>query len=134
MRVAQYVVPRAPGDREDGECVVTTFGPGQGGTVEANVERWVRQFQPDEVSKADRAARDVAGMHVTTVEVDGTYRGMGAPNTPAPPEAKRRHRMIGAVVESPGGMWFFKLTGPDATVKAARSSFSWMIDSLKPGS
>jgi hypothetical protein len=42
--------------------------------------------------------------------------------------------MIGAVVESPGGMWFFKLTGPDATVKAARSSFSWMIDSLKPGS
>jgi hypothetical protein len=36
-------------------------------------------------------------------------------------------RLLAAVVEGTGGPWFFKLTGPDATVQAARDPFLAMI-------
>jgi hypothetical protein len=46
MRVAQYKITAAPGDHEDAECAVTTFGADQGGPVEGNIERWIDQFDP----------------------------------------------------------------------------------------
>src|SRR5437870_13535974 len=36
MRKASFIVPRAPGDSEDGELTVFYFGPGQGGSIDAN--------------------------------------------------------------------------------------------------
>src|SRR5213080_390657 len=48
MRAATYSVPPAPGDRAGGEVVINYFGPGQGGSVDANIERWKSQMQgPD---------------------------------------------------------------------------------------
>src|SRR5262249_45098945 len=44
MRKAQYRIPKAAGDAEDGECAVFYFGAGQGGDVKANVDRWAGQF------------------------------------------------------------------------------------------
>src|ERR1700704_1901997 len=41
MRLAQYKLPKADGDSEDALLIVYYFGPGQGGTPEANIERWV---------------------------------------------------------------------------------------------
>ncbi len=43
MRAATYSIPTAPGDQGVAECVVNFFGPGQGGGIEANVERWKGQ-------------------------------------------------------------------------------------------
>jgi len=44
MRAATYVVPAASGDAEGGECAVFYFGNDQGGSIDANIERWVAQF------------------------------------------------------------------------------------------
>jgi hypothetical protein len=44
MRVAQFALPRAAGDAQDAELVLYYFG-GTGGTVEANIDRWVAQMQ-----------------------------------------------------------------------------------------
>ena len=46
--------------------------------------------------------------------------------------SKKGWRMTAAIVESPKGMYFFKLTGPDPTVKAARAAFDAMLDTLTP--
>src|SRR4029450_1774603 len=47
MRVAQFAIPHAAADASDAELVVYYFG-GSGGTVEANIERWIGQMQqPD---------------------------------------------------------------------------------------
>src|SRR5579872_5132659 len=43
LRLAQFTVPKAPGDAEDGEFVVFFFGGATGGT-DANVQRWINQF------------------------------------------------------------------------------------------
>jgi hypothetical protein len=45
MRVVTYTVPSAEGDPEPGECAVFYFGNDQGGGVDANIERWVTQFE-----------------------------------------------------------------------------------------
>jgi hypothetical protein len=132
MRVANYVIPKKDGDSEDAECVVTTFGPGQGGTVDANVDRWVRQFEPSSAKVEQKQVRDVGPMHVTTVEIAGVYKGMTMPGS-QPGAAKKSYRMIGAVVETPKGLYFFKVTGPDATVHDAAPAFDKLIDSLKLG-
>ena len=76
MRVAQFSVPRSAGDAQDGELVVYYFG-GAGGTIEANIDRWVAQMQqPDgrpSSAVAKRQSRTVNGLKVTLVDVPGTY-------------------------------------------------------------
>jgi hypothetical protein len=130
MRVAEYVVPRAAGDVADAECTVITFGPTQGGSVSDNVDRWVRQFNP--LSGAPtRAARRVGGMDVTRVEVAGSYHPMAVPGAPASSATEPGARLVGAIVEAPSGLWFFKLTGPDATVRAAASELDALVDSAR---
>lgn len=128
MRQGEYVIPKSGGDTEDAECVVTTFGPGQGGTIEMNLDRWIRQFSADDGTKLEKNEERVAGMRVSEVTLSGTYRGMGM--TGQQQDAKQHQRMLGAIVDSPSGLWFFKVTGPDATVKAAEPAFHALIRSI----
>jgi len=129
MRVAEYAVPRAAGDAADAECTVITFGPSQGGSVEDNVGRWVRQFNP--LSGAPmKLTRQVGGLNVTKVEVAGSYHPMMMPGA-TEPSTQQGSRLIGAIVEAPSGLWFFKLTGPDASVRAASAEFDTLVGSLR---
>jgi hypothetical protein len=134
MRVATYRIPAAKGDAEPGELAIFYFGQGQGGGVDANVKRWVGQFQkPDGAPIPEKEAKtkkdSINGLPVTTVDVKGTYAGGGpmmGPSTPKP-----GYRLLGAIVEGPEGAIFFKLTGPEKTVAAADKSFRKMLDSVK---
>lgn len=133
MRKAQYVLPRAEGDSEDGELAVFYFGLGQGGSVEANIDRWIGQIsQPDGSSSKDRAKtskREVTGLPVTLVDVSGTYSaGMMSPGPP-----KAGYRMLAAVVETSEGPWFFKLVGPEKTIAKWAPSFDYFINSFRKG-
>jgi hypothetical protein len=121
MRLAQASVP---GPRGPAQLGVFFFGPGSGGSAEDNVSRWIGQFD----SPAAAPRRDTFsshGLRITTVEVAGTMKpsamGMG------PATAQPGWRLLGAVVEGPGGPWFFKLAGPDATVAGARDAFLRML-------
>ncbi len=131
--MAQYVVPRVGSDPEDAECVVMTFGPRQGGTVEENVKRWLDQFKPA-LPTPRRMNIDINGMHVTFVEVTGTFSGNLMPNgqNVVMPRSKPGWRLVGAIVESPSGLWFFKLTGPDLTVRSGAREFEDMVRSAHP--
>lgn len=133
MRQAQYLLPRAEGDGEDAELVVFHF-PGQGGSVQANIARWIGQMsRPDGSPASDDATlseKMVRGQKVTLLEVDGTYKsgGMG-PMTQA--VSKPGYRMQAAIIETAGGPWFFKLTGPVATVEKWSDSWAEFVDSLQ---
>ena len=130
MRAATYSVPAAPGDHEDGECAVYYFGPGQGGAVDANLKRWIGQFQDGEKT-AKTGKRNIHGLNVTTVEVSGSYTGMGGPMAPAQ-TTKPNYRLHGAIVEAPQGSVFFKFTGPAKTVAANQKKFDEMLNSVAP--
>src|SRR5437879_7473373 len=48
MRVAQYKLAKAEGDPEDASLALYYFGATQGGTSQANIDRWIGQMQqPD---------------------------------------------------------------------------------------
>lgn len=137
MRAATYRLPAAKGDAEGAELAVFHFGAGQGGDVDANVRRWLSQFQrPDGSPVVDADARrkteTMQGLKVTTVDVQGTYSSggmMGGPVTPRP-----GWRLLGAIVEGgPQGPVFFKLTGPARTVAAAQKDFRALLQGLRKG-
>jgi hypothetical protein len=43
------------------------------------------------------------------------------------------YRLLGAIVEGPGGLIFFKFTGPAPTVAAAQAEFDALVASIVPG-
>src|SRR5262245_59238925 len=77
MRAATYSMSLAAGDRGVAECIVNYFGPGQGGSVEANIERWKGQMLgPDGKPAAARIEnRKVHGVPVVVIDSSGTYTG-----------------------------------------------------------
>ncbi len=132
MRAASFEVPPAAGDPEAGDLGVFYFGPTQGGSLEQNVKRWRDSFPDVAEDKVKRSQRNPSGLLQHLVEIeDGTYSsGMpGAPKTP-----KAGYALLGAIVEAPTGNYYFKLTGPKATVAAARPKFLSLLDSVKPKS
>jgi hypothetical protein len=133
MRLATYTVPPAQGDQDPGECGVYYFGVGQGGSVQANMDRWIGQFQqPDgKASKATvKNGTAGGGLKLTTVDVSGAYTGMGGPRALQGPP-KPGYRLLGAIVEGPQGSIFFKFTGPANTAAQNQSAFLKMLASIK---
>lgn len=132
MRAATYSIPLAPGDRGVAECVVNYFGPGQGGGVDANIERWKAQVHgPDgKPAPAKVEKRTVRGVPIVVVDSSGAYAGMGGPmvtsGKPLP-----GYRLLGAIVEGSGGAVFFKLTGPAKTIAAHEKNFRQLLDSIQ---
>ncbi len=131
MRAATYQVPLASGDHGAAECVVYFFGQGQGGPIDLNMERWNGQFRtPDgKVAPAEIQKRTVHGLPVTTIDVSGTYSGMSGPL--GEPTAVPDYRLLGAILENPGGNVFLKFTGPRRTVTANQAVFERLLGSFE---
>ena len=117
---------------EGGAALLTVFffGAGGGGGIEANLQRWAGQIEVKARTVPARQSFEVGGHSVSTISVEGTLlpsRMGGGPSEPVPGS-----KLVGAVVEGPGGPWFFKLTGPAATVSGAEPAFDAMLRSVRP--
>jgi hypothetical protein len=126
MRAATYLIPAAAGDGEDAECAVFL---NIGGGVQANIDRWVGQFEKTDGPPIQKHVT-INGLPVVTVDVSGTFKG-GGPMMGQSSGPKASYRLLGAIAEAPGGEVFFKLTGPGKTVAAAQNDFLAMLKSLK---
>jgi hypothetical protein len=133
MRVAQYALGRAAGDAEDAELIVYYFG-GSGGSVEANLDRWLGQMeQPDgRASKAVAQTTSLVanGLKVTVLDVSGRYVAEVMPGSPQR-HNKPGFRMKAAVIETPKGPYFVKLTGPAKTVERWDASVAGFLKSAR---
>ena len=122
-----------PGPAGEATLGIFFFGPGQGGSVEANIERWFGQFsqEDDQPAQGRRWTRQVGDIEITGVDVSGTFSaGMGMGDTT--PQAG--YRMLGAIAVHRSGTVFFKMTGPAQTVEQWAASFDEFIGSLQVGS
>ena len=133
MRKAQFRLPPAGSDAAEASLVVYYFG-GQGGSVEANIERWVGQMQQADgkpsTAVARKEIRTVNGLKVTLVDVDGTYVAETAPGAGAR-HNKPHFRLRAGVVETPKGPYFIKLTGPEKTVTRWNRAYDQFVGSMK---
>ncbi len=120
MRKAQLNVAGEAGV-EPAEVTFFHFGPGQGGTVQANVDRWFGQFQN---AKSSQNVETLGTTRVTFVESAGTFLS-GMPGTP--PTPKDGFALRGAILESPGGDVYVKMTGPAAIINAASADFRKLV-------
>jgi len=134
MRVAQYRLPASAGDSEDASLVIYYFGAGQGGSVEANLDRWAGQIlQPDGSSSRDKARTEtltVNGMKTTLLDVSGTYAGGGMGGNSGGGN-KPNFRMRAGVIETPKGAYFIKLVGPEKTVGKWDDAFMSFVKSAE---
>ena len=117
-----YLLPESGGAR----AVVTISSyAGTAGGLAANVNRWRGQLglppQPD--AEVEKSTVPLAAGSITLQAV--TLEGAKPDGTAA--------AMVGAILSQPDETWFFKLTGPKASVEAARPAFEAMLKSLKPG-
>ncbi len=134
MRAATYHTRPAGGDADHGEVAVFYFGPGEGGTVEANVSRWFRQFDQDDgrptSEVAERESMEIDGISVTLVRASGTYNAAAGPMAPRA-DLRPGYRLIGAIAVGPEGAVFFKFTGPENTVQQEEPHFMNMVESIR---
>lgn len=132
MRSAQYRVPGANGSG-DGEMVVFFYAPGNGGSQQANIERWESQFsRPDGGRVESRVSRlQLGAIPVTMVELSGSYArgvGMGPVGEPRPDQT-----LVVAMIETPDGRYTLQLYGPRATVAAHRKGFDALLRGFTRG-
>jgi hypothetical protein len=133
MRAATYTVAAVPGDKANAECGVYFFGAGQGGSVEANIDRWQGQFRGADGKPATaKILRRTTnrGIAVTTIDTSGDYSGLGGPLSSG--QSVPGYRLLGAVVEAPGGNIFVKFTGPAKTIAANQAQFEQLLTSFQP--
>ena len=120
MRKAQLEVLGSEGVAAD--VTFFHFGAGQGGGVQANVDRWFAQFGNSNTSQSEEK---VSTTRVVHVQARGTFQsGMpGGPTTPL-----ENYALRGAIlVDSEKGDVFVKMTGPAAVVESAAPAFDEMV-------
>lgn len=120
LRLAQFVIPAADGDEEEGELVVF---PPFGGTIPQNIQRWVDQFQREERTLKMVQGTSPQGKYVL-VDLTGTYNKPDGPPILRKTKPAPDYRML-AVILTPegGGNYFLKVTGPEKTVADALAAF-----------
>ncbi len=124
MRNYQADVPKAAGDAENGEFVVTVAGGG----IDANIKRWAGQFGGADAIKGKYEVKTAGGGTATVAELEGPYSAMTMQG-PQPP--KDGYKQLGAIVSTPDGDFFLKLVGPKKTVDQYKAAFDAMVGSFK---
>jgi len=134
MRLAEWTLPKAASDTEDGLVTIYFFGANMGGNAQANIDRWIGQFsQPDGKASRDVAKTSVglstSGLKISSVDVSGTYVAEVTPGS-AEHFNKPGWRQIAALVETPGGPHFVKVIGPAATLAKWEASVTAFVKSI----
>ena len=125
VRIIEYEF-NVPPVKGDAGARVTIMGAG--GSVEMNIERWVKQFTKTTTNKTSK--EKIAGQEVHFVDLAGTYADRRGPFAPA--VERPGYRMLAAIIVTEKfGKYFVKFYGPKNTVTGEEKAFRTMIESLK---
>lgn len=118
---AVFKLPRAEGDSADGRLTVTQAGGG----LKENIDRWRGQFGGKPSKESEKKVK-AAGVDVTVVDFSGTFADPFSKSGEQP-----SYRMLGAIFELGGKMFFVKAIGPEKTIAARSGEFDEFVQSLK---
>ena len=109
MRAAQFAASSPSGKKA--EVVFYYFGSGNTGGIQANVDRWMKQFEKP-MGKDVRTVT-VGKTKVTYAQAHGTFLS-GRPFGPKTP--KPGYGLLAVIIEGEEGAVFIKMTGPKSAV------------------
>jgi gluconolactonase len=123
LRLAQFKLPAAEGDKPSTELVISSFG-GDGGGVNANFKRWIDQFTADGRKLKMTTGECPQGKYHLS-DISGTYlQSSGGPFSGGKKTPMPGYRSLSVILSLPEkGVYFLRLTGPEKTVTAAAESF-----------
>jgi len=122
LRLAQFQIPAVKDDKEPAELAVFSFGGG-GGANDANIRRWIGQFESEERSYEIKRGKSPQGEYVL-LDVTGTYQKPVGPPVLRKTEPMPNARMLAVILTVPDkGNYFLKLPGPKKTVDKAAAAF-----------
>jgi hypothetical protein len=138
---AEYLLPHADGDKDDGLLSLSAAGAGKG-FVEANIERWKGEFG-GAPQKSHQEKIEAHGISVILVDFSGVlvrpspwssgsdphHRGKALP--PEDPIKLSGYRMIAAVIPAGGHLYFVKAVGPEKTIEAHAEKIKALIQSAR---
>ena len=120
FRLAQFQIAPVEDDTESAELAIFNFGAGGG--IDANVKRWINQYQSEGRKVKITSGTSSQGKYVF-VELSGTYNKPDGPpirrKTKPVPNSRTLAVILNIKKES---VYFLKLTGSDKTVAAAATS------------
>lgn len=122
---------KAPKDKKEDTARITVSSAS--GSIDANIERWIGQFDGAKKDDAKIDKKDVAGVTVHMVDIAGTFKDSmgGGPFAPGPVKKRENYRMLGAIIETKeGGKIFVKMTGPKDTVESLAEGFKSSLHGL----
>jgi hypothetical protein len=132
MRVKQFSLPGKDGDAE---LAIFFFGQGQGGSTQANLDRWKTQFQAPEgkteAPSKTSTLKTSSGGTATELDISGTYLFKARPMDSGPAEPRPNHRMLAVVLETPQGNYYLKLVGPAKTIEHSKKEFEGWVKGFK---
>ncbi|MGB1888345.1 MAG: hypothetical protein ACPIG7_05100 [Akkermansiaceae bacterium] len=102
------------------------FGKGQGGGVEANIQRWKRQFENGE-AKVTPEDKTFGNQKLTIVTMTGTY--MVGPMMARNKTATPKYMLLGAIIPHPSGDVFLKMLGKEVDLIKTKPDFAKLIAS-----
>ncbi|MBX3159474.1 MAG: hypothetical protein KF773_26120 [Deltaproteobacteria bacterium] len=119
MRVAHFVLSAVAG--EEADMIVFYQGEGGMGPVKDNLDRWAGQVQGKAVVEQVKFAGQDA--HYMTISGDYKNETTGA--------AGKAQSVVGVIVQSPQGPYYFKLVGAKKTVDPQLAKVRAMFDGMK---
>ncbi|MGH7201761.1 MAG: hypothetical protein ACREJB_14225 [Planctomycetaceae bacterium] len=122
LRLGQFVIPKAEGDEAESELSIFSFAGG-GGAADANIERWIGQFDAEgRMAKITKGKSEQGPYYF--VDLSGTY------NMPVGPPIQRQtkkmpdSRMLGVILDTEGrGVYYLKHAGPKKSITAAAAAY-----------
>ncbi|MEM8679145.1 MAG: hypothetical protein AAGF97_07325 [Planctomycetota bacterium] len=122
--IIQYEFKIPADDGPDGRVTMM----GAGGSIKANLDRWIGQFEGGEHTVK---VEEVADSKVHQLDATGVFqdRPRGPFNPPVPRDG---YRMLAAIIETPNhGNFFVKVYGPSSLIEGAEPAFAELIQSLQ---
>lgn len=130
FREAEFTIAKKEGEPENTEVTVFGFPPGQGGTLEANIARWKKQFKAPADAQAKSETLKIAGNEVNVLDMEGVYLFKARPMDTTAVE-KPHFRAVQVFFPVGDRLFTIRLVGPEKTVAAQRAAFMDWVKNFK---
>ncbi len=105
-----------------------------GGSLQANIDRWIEQFEGAKADSAQIEKQQIGGREVHFVQISGTFKESmgGGPFAPGRVVSRPDYRMLGVIIAGrQQNAIFIKITGPDGLVQKMVEPTKKMVESMQ---